>query len=114
MILTLCVLCLAKLHRSRRLAIIRSEADRIGTASAILTFETGTQATILISDVALSPWGFEAGIGENPHIGTTGQDMWWLLGTKGPVGFIFDKIKQITLVCTLHSQKISQQKLLHP
>ena len=62
-------------------------ADRIETASAILTFETGTQATILISDVALSPWGFEAGIGENPHIGTTGQDMWWLLGTKGSVSF---------------------------
>lgn len=62
-------------------------AGRVETASAILTFAQGTQATILISDVALSPWGFEAGIGENPHIGTTGQDMWWLLGTKGSVSF---------------------------
>ena len=62
-------------------------AARVETAAALLTFAQGTQATILISDVALSPWGFEAGIGENPHIGTTGQDMWWLLGTKGSVSF---------------------------
>ena len=62
-------------------------APRLETAAAILSFASGAKGTILLSDVGLSPWGFEAGIGENPNIGTTGQDMWFLIGTKGSVSF---------------------------
>ena len=37
--------------------------------------------------MAPSPWGFEAGTAENPNIAATGQDMWWITGTKGAVSF---------------------------
>ena len=62
-------------------------SERVETGAAIISFASGAKGTILISDAALSPWGFEAGIGENPNIGTTNQDMWWLIGTKGSVSF---------------------------
>jgi predicted dehydrogenase len=50
-------------------------------------FENGATGTISFADTAPSPWGFEAGTGENPNIGTTAQDMFWITGTKGAVSF---------------------------
>ena len=65
---------------------IRQEA-RVESAALSIAFASGAIGVISISDTALSPWGFEAGIGENPNIGTTGQDMWWITGTKGAISF---------------------------
>ena len=60
----------------------RAESGAVG-----LMFETGLAATIAFSDAALSPWGFEAGTGENPNIGTTGQDYLQISGTAGSISF---------------------------
>ena len=62
-------------------------ASRVESGAIALQFESGLCATISFADSALSPWGFEAGTGENPNIGTTGQDMWWITGTTGSISF---------------------------
>lgn len=62
-------------------------AERVESGAIALAFENGATGTISFADTAPSPWGFEAGIGENPHIGVTGQDMLWITGTKGAVSF---------------------------
>ena len=55
----------------------------------LLRFVLGevTDMTALGTNTAPSPWGFEAAMGENPNIGTTHQDMWWITGTTGGVAF---------------------------
>ena len=63
------------------------QSGRVETAAVALRFASGLCGTIALSDSATSPWSFEAGTGENPTIGTTGQDMWWITGTKGSVSF---------------------------
>ncbi|MBW4706486.1 Gfo/Idh/MocA family oxidoreductase [Roseobacter sp. YSTF-M11] len=60
---------------------------RIESGAVALAFESGATGTISFADTAPSPWGFEAATGENPNIGTTGQDMMWLMGTKGAISF---------------------------
>lgn len=60
---------------------------RVESGGAVLRFASGLCATISFADTAPSPWGFEAGTGENPNIGTTGQDMWWTTGTAGGIAF---------------------------
>lgn len=60
---------------------------RIESGAIAMTFASGATATISFADTAPSPWGFEAGTGENPNIGTTGQDMLWITGTGGAVSF---------------------------
>lgn len=62
-------------------------ANRTESGGAVLRFDSGAIATISFADTTPSPWGFEAGIGENPNIATTHQDMWWITGTKGGVAF---------------------------
>lgn len=62
-------------------------ANRTESGGAVLRFDSGAIATISFADTAPSPWGFEAAMGENPNIGTTRQDMWWITGTKGGVAF---------------------------
>lgn len=62
-------------------------AGRIETGAIALAFASGATATISFADTAPSPWGFEAGTGENPNIGTTGQDMLWITGTRGAISF---------------------------
>lgn len=62
-------------------------ADRIESGAVALMFENGATGTISFADTAPSPWGFEAGTGENPNIGTTDQDMLWITGTRGAVSF---------------------------
>ena len=60
---------------------------RIESGAIALAFENGATGAISFADVAPSPWGFEAATGENPNIGTTGQDMMWITGTKGAISF---------------------------
>ncbi len=62
-------------------------AERVESGAVGLTFEGGLAATIAFSDSALSPWGFEAGTGENPNIGTTGQDYLKIAGEAGSISF---------------------------
>ncbi|MEP4978600.1 Gfo/Idh/MocA family oxidoreductase [Ascidiaceihabitans sp.] len=62
-------------------------SERIESGAVALLFENGATGTISFADTTPSPWGFEAGTGENPNIGTTGQDMMWIMGTEGAVSF---------------------------
>lgn len=61
--------------------------DRIESGAVALVFDNGATGTISFADTAPSPWGFEAGTGENPNIGSTYQDMLWITGTKGAISF---------------------------
>lgn len=61
--------------------------ERIESGAVAIAFENGATGTISFADTAASPWGFEAGTGENPNIGTTGQDMMWITGTHGAISF---------------------------
>ena len=61
--------------------------DRIESGGVTLGFANGRVATLAFADTSPSPWGFEAGTGENPNIGTTQQDMLWITGTKGSISF---------------------------
>jgi len=63
------------------------DAGRIESGAIAMRFASGATGTISFADTAPSPWGFEAGTGENPNIGTTGEDMMWITGTKGAVSF---------------------------
>ncbi|MFK7878547.1 Gfo/Idh/MocA family protein [Roseobacter sp.] len=60
---------------------------RIESGAVSLAFANGATGTICFADTTPSPWGFEAATGENPNIGTTGQDMMWIIGTNGGVSF---------------------------
>lgn len=63
------------------------KSGRIESGAVALGFENGATGTIAFADTTPSPWGFEAGTGENPNIGATGQDMMWITGTKGSISF---------------------------
>jgi len=63
------------------------KGGRIESGGAILRFASGLCATISFADTAPSPWGFEAATAENPNIAATGQDMWWITGTRGGIAF---------------------------
>ena len=62
-------------------------ANRTESGAAIMRFDNGAVAAISFADTAPSPWGFEAGTGENPHIAASHQDMMWITGTAGSVAF---------------------------
>lgn len=51
--------------------------------AATMRFESGALASIVATDVAPSPWGWELGSGENPLIVPTGRNCFRLLGTEG-------------------------------
>ena len=53
------------------------------TVAATFSFENGAVGTILASDAAPSPWGWELGTGENPLIPPTGRNCYRFLGTEG-------------------------------
>ncbi len=57
------------------------------TAVAVLRFAGGALGTVTLSDCAPSPWGWEAGSGENPGIAGTGQNCYRFLGTRGSLDF---------------------------
>ena len=53
------------------------------TVAVSLRFANGAVGTILASDAAPSPWGWELGTGENPLIPPTGRNCYRFLGTEG-------------------------------
>lgn len=61
--------------------------SRVESGAIALAFDNGATGTISFADTTPSPWGFEAGTGENPNIGATQQDMMWITGTKGAISF---------------------------
>ena len=63
------------------------DQGRIESGAVTLGFAGGQVASLVFADTTPSPWGFEAGIGENPNIGTTGQDMLQIMGTSGSISF---------------------------
>ena len=67
-------------------APVRGEA-RVESGAVALRFAGGVSATLAFADTTPSPWGFEAGTGENPNIARTGQNMLWIAGTEGAVAF---------------------------
>ncbi len=62
-------------------------AARVESGAVSVMFDSGLAASIGFADSALSPWGFEAGTGENPNIGTTGEDYLRISGSRGSIGF---------------------------
>lgn len=62
-------------------------AARVESGAVAMRFASGATATISFADTTPSPWGFEAATNENPHIGETFQDMWWITGTAGGISF---------------------------
>ncbi len=65
----------------------RRGGARVESGAIALAFENGAVGSVTFSDITPSPWGFEAGTGENPNIGITHQDMMWITGTKGAISF---------------------------
>ncbi|MDF2231886.1 Gfo/Idh/MocA family oxidoreductase [Albimonas sp. CAU 1670] len=57
-----------------------SETD---SAGALLHFSSGALATALMSSVGLSPWGWEAGTGDDDEIARSGEDCLRLVGSEG-------------------------------
>jgi len=57
------------------------------TGAIVLRFDTGALGAFVTTDAGASPWGFEAGSGENPGIVYSGQDCYRFIGTKGSLGF---------------------------
>ena len=53
------------------------------TVAVALRFANGAVGTILASDAAPSPWGWELGTGENPLMPATGRNCYRFLGTEG-------------------------------
>ena len=62
-------------------------AKRPESGGAVLRFNSGVIATLTYSDTTPTPWGFEAGTGENPHIPYTAQDSLRIACTGGGVEF---------------------------
>ena len=67
-------------------AVHRKE-DRVESGGLVVSFKDGPVATMTFGDMTPSPWGFEAGTGENPNIAATGQDMMWIMGTDAAASF---------------------------
>jgi predicted dehydrogenase len=57
------------------------------TAALVIRFKSGALATVMISDAAPSPWGWEMATGENPGIPATGQNCYRFMGTRGSLDF---------------------------
>ena len=53
------------------------------TLALHVRFASGAVGTILASDAAPSPWGWELGTGENPEIPPTGRNCYRFMGTAG-------------------------------
>lgn len=57
------------------------------TAVVALRFAGGALATVTLTDAAPSPWGWEAGSGDNPGIAASGQNCYRFLGTDAALDF---------------------------
>ncbi|UWQ16439.1 Gfo/Idh/MocA family protein [Jannaschia sp. M317] len=62
-------------------------AARPESGGAVLRFDSGVTATIAYADTTPTPWGFEAGTGESPHIPHTAQDSLRIACTHGAIEF---------------------------
>ncbi|MGB3408757.1 MAG: Gfo/Idh/MocA family oxidoreductase [Jannaschia sp.] len=62
-------------------------AARPESGGAVLRFDSGAVGTLTYADTTPTPWGFEAGTGENPHIPQTSQDCLRIACTHGAVEF---------------------------
>lgn len=62
-------------------------AARVESGAVLLGFDGGMTASIGFADTSASPYGFEAGTGENPNIATTGEDYLRICGTDGAIAF---------------------------
>nr|WP_275297030.1 Gfo/Idh/MocA family oxidoreductase [Jannaschia sp. Os4] len=69
------------------LAQATRDAARPDTGGCVLRFDAGVIVTVAWSDATPTPWGFEAGTGESPHIPHTKQDSLRIAGTHGAVEF---------------------------
>ena len=67
-------------------SIVRGAA-RTESGGAVLAFDSGAKATLAFADTTPTPWGFEAGTGENPGIAYTGEAALWLACTEGGIEF---------------------------
>lgn len=57
------------------------------TAVVAVRFASGALGTITLTDAAPSPWGWEAGSGDNPGIAASGQNCYRFLGTAAALDF---------------------------
>ncbi len=57
------------------------------TAAVVLRFAGGAIGTIMLTDAAPSPWGWEAGTNDNPGIAASGQNCYRFVGTTGALDF---------------------------
>jgi len=62
-------------------------AARPESGGAVLRFDSGAIATLTYADTTPTPWGFEAGTGESPHIPQTSQDSLRIACTAGGIEF---------------------------
>ncbi|SFJ58146.1 Gfo/Idh/MocA family protein [Jannaschia pohangensis] len=62
-------------------------AARPESGGAVLRFKGGAVATLTYADTTPTPWGFEAGTGENPHIPPSAQDCLRIACTAGAIEF---------------------------
>ncbi|WP_371153260.1 Gfo/Idh/MocA family protein [Jannaschia sp. 2305UL9-9] len=62
-------------------------AARPESGGAVLRFDSGVTATLTYADTTPTPWGFEAGTGESPHIPHTAQDSLRIACTQGAIEF---------------------------
>ena len=53
------------------------------SATVTLGFASGALGTITISDTAAAPWSWELTARENPAYPASGQDCYWIAGTRG-------------------------------
>lgn len=53
------------------------------SATATLAFANGAMGTVTVSDTAAAPWSWELTARENPAYPATGQDCYWIAGTRG-------------------------------
>lgn len=63
------------------------QAARTEHGGAVLRFASGVIVTIAFADTTPTPWGFEAGTGENPTIAYTGQNAMHIACTEGAIEF---------------------------
>lgn len=66
---------------------IMRNAARHESGGVVLTFDSGTIVTIAFSDATPTPWGFEAGTGESPHIPRTSQTSMHIACSNGSLEF---------------------------
>jgi predicted dehydrogenase len=57
------------------------------SAAVILQFSNGALGTFLVSDAALSPWGYEAATGDNPDLYASGENCVYFVGSEGCFAF---------------------------